>query len=313
MNSLVKREAVIRHVLASPYSSFYRNHFRSEIAHNLTEETWASMPLLSRTDITIIPFWKRVFAPRESVPVVRNTYGTTGAHTLVVPRSTYGDYKGIFGSPAPRIVMNFFASAHNHFPQLQIGSQTVYGDVKHLDGTVAIAECLRPDCIYLPPYAALIFGARLSPRIRNGIRLVLMTGERCSAPQYAELKRLYPHARVAMTYASSETREAVALSCERMQRQPSLIHEISSLFYVELVHPETGTLLSDDVAEGELVITTLETLVPFPLIRYRTGDLARRSACGCSQLFSYEVLGRVQAYPVKIARGQLTLPAVEQL
>jgi phenylacetate-CoA ligase len=63
------------------------------------------------------------------------------------------------------------------------------------------------------------------------------------------------------------------------------LHVNEDHFIVEIVDPETGTVLPEG-REGELVLTTI-TREGFPLIRYRTGDISSiiPGECACGRTF----------------------------
>jgi len=66
-------------------------------------------------------------------------------------------------------------------------------------------------------------------------------------------------------------------------RYPGWMHIAEDHFLVEIIDPETGSVLADG-REGELVITTL-TKEAFPVIRYRTRDISvlDRTPCPCGR------------------------------
>ncbi len=311
---------LLRMVYENKYSAFYRTHFGFDWqgGEHITEDVWHALPLLSRAQIMQVPFWDRVFVPREEVPFTRNTYGTTGNRILITARSVSGDYSNPYRELGIKRLMTFFASGYHEFPRSAIPElQQWFGDVSNLALSAEIATQARIDSLYITPYTALLFGPLLKTRGYNTeIRAVQLTGERCSPLQLETLHALYPGATVYGHYASSETREGVAVACAHERAKGvSLIMEAMPGNYCELVIPETGDPVTEPGVHGELVVTTTRPDIPFPLIRYRTGDIAVYTprTCECEKTRpGFEVLGRSTVFPVRLAKGELTVDAVER-
>lgn len=301
--------ALISRIIKNHQSRFYRDLYSTidiDAVRSLEE-----LPFLTREHITTTPLWQRTYLPREAVHFIRNTYGTSGKRIIVTPRVMYGSYEGLYAPSGITRMVSLFASAHVGFPERVLGIATIFCDVKNFDASAALIKAFRPDCLYALPYSALILAEHLPHGVRAGIRLLQLTGERCSPLQYRVLSRLYPHARIASVYSASETREIVAEPCTASHTADHLIvHEVPS-FHFELVEPETGRAITETDVAGELVLTTLAPDLPFPLIRYKTGDLAHLLPCSCEKGRGYEILGRLDVYPIKVMRGEINLPAVE--
>ncbi len=94
--------------------------------------------------------------------------------------------------------------------------------------------------------------------------------------------------------------------------EPGNVYLIETECIPEVIVPETGEAITGDVAEGELVLTTLGR-IGSPLIRYRTGDVVRvdNTPCSCGRtftLFSGGIIGR--ADDMVVVRGVNIYPAV---
>jgi phenylacetate-CoA ligase len=98
-------------------------------------------------------------------------------------------------------------------------------------------------------------------------------------------------------------------------------HVCEDHFVVEVVDPETGAVLPEDV-EGELVFTSL-TREALPLLRYRTGDLASltRAPCACGRTLARisRIKGRtddmlvvrgVNVFPSEVESTLLSVPGL---
>jgi phenylacetate-CoA ligase len=98
-------------------------------------------------------------------------------------------------------------------------------------------------------------------------------------------------------------------------------HIFEDYFYPEIINPETGEVLGDDV-EGELVLTTLGKQA-MPMIRYRTRDITTITAepCACGRtLRRIKRIGRrsddmmiirgVNVFPSQIEAALLTVEGI---
>jgi phenylacetate-CoA ligase len=98
-------------------------------------------------------------------------------------------------------------------------------------------------------------------------------------------------------------------------------HVCEDHFVVEVVDPDTGAVLPEDV-EGELVFTSL-TREAMPLLRYRTGDLASlsRAPCACGRTLARisRIKGRtddmlvvrgVNVFPSEVESTLLSVPGL---
>lgn len=312
-------EILLRSLRDSSHSSFYRDWWgdAAEGYFRLTSASWQRVPLLPRDAIMAVPFWHRSYVPRNEVPFTRNTYGTSGRMILITPRTVSGSYDDPYREMGLLRIMSFFASGYHEFPRSAIPEmQMWFGDVSNLPVSARIAAHARIDSLYITPYTALLFAPLLAQLgAVERIRAVQLTGERCSPLQFERLQQLYPNASVYGHYASSETREGVAVTCRHDRaRGGSLVMESMEGIFCELVVPETGDVLTDPHVHGELIVTTLIPTTPFPMVRYRTGDIAVYSprTCACEETKpGFEIIGRSSVFPVRLAKGELTVDAVE--
>ena len=309
---------VLKLVQKSTFSSFYRDRLSDyKLNEGVDYDKWQEIPLLEREEINKTPFWERVFVPQRDVPIIRHTYGSSGKRILVTPRSSYGNCTDPYIGMDMRRLMCFFASAHNEFPREEINIQVWFGDVGNLEMSAKIAAEAKIDSLSITPYTALVFAPILKKLDAvDTIRSVMIIGERCSPLQYKKICSLYPNAVVLGVFASSETREVVALPCVHDRKKGgSLILESIPEMYCEIVDFNTGNVVEEPGVPGELVITTLQKDIPFPLVRYKTGDVATRvpRACGCdTRSIGFEVLGRSSVLPIRLVKGELTINAIEQ-
>jgi phenylacetate-CoA ligase len=149
------------------------------------------------------------------------------------------------------------------------------------------------------------------------LELGLFGGEPWTESLREEIERALPGLRAVNFYGLSEMcGPGVATEC--LEAQDGLhVHE--DHFLVEIVDPESGLPLDEDV-EGELVFTTLAKEA-MPLLRYRTGDIASVTfepcRCGRTTARIRGLRGRrddmivvrgVNVYPSNVEHALLSVP-----
>lgn len=311
---------VFRAVMTNPYSVFYRKRFADlrlgdDFPENLT--AWQALPLLSRKEIVATPFWERVFVPPAKLPFIRNTSGTSGEGVFIVPRNTFGDYASPYSHISFQRMVSTMPSFYYDFPRLQTGAGLMSGDLANPALTARLIELFDSDALWCRPDTAMLLASRLTEKRRRAMRVIHLIGERCSPLNHEALQKNYPSALIFSTYGISEGREFFTAPCPVILAEKKLwSHPVTECFYFELIDPETGAVMNKGGKAGELVITTLVSETPFPLIRYRTGDLVRivRTDCSCGLNSPvYDFLGRVSSDMIKILGGELTLEEVERV
>jgi phenylacetate-CoA ligase len=149
------------------------------------------------------------------------------------------------------------------------------------------------------------------------LELGLFGGEPWTESLRGEIERALPGLRAVNFYGLSEMcGPGVATEC--LEARDGLhVHE--DHFLVEIVDPESGSPLDEDV-EGELVLTTLAKEA-MPLLRYRTGDIASVTyepcRCGRTTARVRGLRGRrddmiivrgVNVYPSNVEHALLSVP-----
>jgi len=149
------------------------------------------------------------------------------------------------------------------------------------------------------------------------LELGLFGGEAWTEGLRGQIERALPGLRAVNFYGLSEMcGPGVASECLEV-RDGLHVHE--DHFLVEIVDPESGVPLGEDV-EGELVFTTLFKEA-MPMLRYRTGDIASFTfepcACGRTTARIHGLRGRrddmlvvrgVNVYPSNVEHALLSVP-----
>jgi len=169
-----------------------------------------------------------------------------------------------------------------------------------------------------PTYAMRLAEVALEEKIdlnAGRVRVLVVAGEPGgSIPAVrTRLEELWPGARVFDHHGMTEV-GPVTYECPK---RPGVLHVLESVFYAEVVDPQTGRVVEAGDT-GELVLTTLGR-IGSPLLRYRTGDLVkwqmRDTPCACG---TYEmaleggILGRTD--DMVVVRGVNVYPsAVDEI
>lgn len=144
-----------------------------------------------------------------------------------------------------------------------------------------MAECGVTSIMCTPTYLM-----RIAQTIKESedIRTFCLKSSICSGEPFSEISRRYMEdilrGKVYDTYSlNGVSGFGVAGECEYQNGM-----HIQEDFFLAEVYRETGTKVSSDMEQGELVLTTLEE-GGYPLIRYRTGDIIslNHEKCVCGR------------------------------
>lgn len=321
MNATERLQTIFTHVIQSEHSSFYRDFYtRHGLAapHKtpLSIAEWEALPFLTKKDLIAVPFERRLFVPFENAGVIRMTSGTSGAGILLFPRndpSRRAEFEGM----CSRMLTCYFPQHPTQEWGRSIGINTVSAVPGDLPASARLAERYKIDGIGAAPnlLVALIPYLRQVMDTRR-VRFIVFYGGYPSEAQFAELDAAFPNARIRWEYATTEGNGKLGRSCEDFESErTNHIHMEDSICYAELIDPDTLDVIREDEREGELVITTVWTENPLPILRYRTGDLAKRmknpETCSHSQPL-YQILGRVEFDRCAIPGGELRSSEIER-
>ena len=178
------------------------------------------------------------------------------------------------------------------------------------------AQVLVSTPSYAIEIAQAVHDAGIDPATLK-LELGLFGGEPWTESLRGEIERALPGLRAVNFYGLSEMcGPGVATEC--LEARDGLhVHE--DHFLIEIVDPESGSPLDEDI-EGELVFTTLAKEA-MPLLRYRTGDIASVTyepcRCGRTTARIRGLRGRrddmlivrgVNVYPSNVEHALLSVP-----
>ncbi len=310
-------------VMDSPLSDFYRRHigtisFTPGFPHSVAQ--WHSLPFLTKDQIAEVPVWERTFIPRETVDAIRYTGGTK--KRLFTPRRAFGQYgKAAALGGATRMVTFFAALFMSEEERRRAGILLLTSFTPHspeeLTFTAALAKRFAADSLMILPSAAIGFAPYLEAAgALSSIKVLELCGERCSAVQADALRRLYPGVTLVQNYSASDWSGTFGESCSYAIKSGHLSFHIDpTFFYSEFIDPRTTSSVEPSDTPSELVITTITTDQPFPVIRYRTGDLlaVEEAQCPCGDPTPrFKHMGRINPEEMKLFGGEFSLDFVEQ-
>lgn len=316
---------VLRNLRNSPCSNFYRDRF-SGLPHDSvfpgTLEAWQSLPLLAKEEISQAPLWERTFVPPEQVFIIRYTGGTSGKKTLLTPRRTFGAYGRASAMAGARRMLSFMAATFmSEALRREIGIKMIYCHFPDTPKTFALASRLAKDfaadSLFILPSTALELAPYLSSEgALSSIRVLEFSGERRSIAQEKALRQLYPDAAFVQNYSASEWNGTFGESCSyAIQEKLMSFHIDHHFFFSEFIDPDTGNAADLRRGPGELVISSLKSDQPLPLIRYRTGDLLEVETWSCpcgdpTPRFRY--VERIDAERARLFSVEFSVDAIEQ-
>jgi phenylacetate-CoA ligase len=144
----------------------------------------------------------------------------------------------------------------------------------------------------------------------RGVKTLFMTSEHLSEAMRRQLQKIW-NCDVHMHYGMTEMGLGVSVECHAHEGY----HYNEADLMVEVIDPETGTVLGED-EEGEVVFTAFGREA-MPLLRYRTHDISRLISkpckCGASTLKRIAPVTRRRESIVKIGTDELYPAAFDEL
>lgn len=307
----------------SPHSDFYRKLYRT--VDPPTIETWADwerLPIFSKDDLVEKQMRDYTFLPIEKVDTIHNTSGTSGKPPVFCPklRGVFTTYRKEFYS-FPGSLLSYQKFPHKMDDFLSYMGSAGRGitiDGKHIAATIRLAKAAGVDSLNVHVFQIIAIGEEmLRIGMNEDIRFIDLVGETCSQALFSFIRKTFPNATVIFSYGAHEI-DIVGVPCKPLTKDtPTPRYHPQEEIYLELIDPVTKRLMPIEAgAIGELLVTTKpEHLTAFPVIRYRIGDMVRvhEKKCAAHGLWSFEVLGKVEADFLNIPGGQLRADETERV
>lgn len=296
----------------SKKSSFYRNFWKDKnftLPPSLSQKTWETIPFLTRGDITKVTHpSERLYSAISEIECVRSTSGTSGREALYLWRDAFPPeiYSWYHRQGAKRILGVYPLSNYPNLagPIPYAGFEIVFGDSHNLLYTAKVAKEARVDTIAVTPTLGLVFGEYLAKiNYHTEIKLIALYAEYCTRAGYEHLQGLFPNAGFLFNYASSESNGFATASTEKCGKDTHKSSHILKDYYLEII-------------EGELILTSLRTPQPFPLVRYKTGDAASITTepCVCGLQTPRVVFeGRIGGDFINAGGGRVTGEEIDRI
>lgn len=318
-----KLNTVLQYVLDNPHSSYYRDRFAAFATVTTPIETvseWTKFPLLEREHVTSVPIKNRTFVPRSEVHTVRYTGSTSGKYPIITPRRIVEDY-----AATPKLVgVQRQASLLRGIFLSELSRRKYGGNIFNLPypdspveyrAVAKMVDMFEADSLCGYPCVLVALAPYLNQAARQKITSIELCGERCSDMQKRALKELYDDPVLFQNYSLSEVSGVFGTACAEMLRERDISFHLSTHnIFSEFIDPDTGDTADPRVAPAELVVSSLDSSQPFPLIRYRTGDLLKvtQESCACGGGARFEMVGRAAYDRIRFMSGGIHLAQLER-
>ncbi len=318
-----ERSALLRYVLDSPWSDFYRRLYKDKLSELSTrpfgEDVWGHVPFLTRADITQTPLGNRVFVDPKDVYTIRSSSGTTGSTVLLTPRTgtrpTLRDYPNI----SVRGYLSFLNPHHvveEGFRQDGLRIPVVAGDLASPEVSIGMAAALSVNVMKVYVHSL----ERLRPALEktgliHSLEAIEFFGERVSHPTFRHIRSLFPKATLIFTCGMSEAQGNFGYRTVAPQENvEGLWYESRTEYFLEILTEAGASAHPEPYTEGELIMTTLAPFTrAFPLIRYKTGDRVLVCASSAPGQFTFTTLGRDGGDRLKMLSGMIWRDEVERV
>ena len=283
-SSLLK--SVLDGASKSSFSDFYSKRFAGVPA---TEASLESLPFLTRADLADTPLAQRTFVDSKDIRFVGYTSGTSSSKPLVTLFSDVEDYhfEPSLGTDATRALIiypplnkNFSHTFVQQCAQADRPITPVFADFSNLANSAVIAREASCDAIYATPTIASLAHEHIKAQYDpSRIKLLALSSEILTHARREELQGMYPNAKIANLYASSEIGQFILFPCA-----DSIASGTNEFHILE------EAVAAVELVDSELVVT-YGLNKAMPLIRYRTGDYFEVVRAGCTCGRTSPVLG----------------------
>ncbi|MEX0917812.1 MAG: hypothetical protein WDZ93_01515 [Candidatus Paceibacterota bacterium] len=322
LNYLSKLDAMFQYAYHNDRASFYRDLYGDRVRpdfHVDTLDAWRSLPFVTKADLQQVPLLERTFTDLSNADMIRTSSGTSGGEVLMTLRNFTWRYDELFERIQPTGVLSLgdiSYAVENGFRLKYPNIPFIGGDLHAVGAAVRLAEGLPINVVGCWLFAYDMFIQQLDRYgLREGVAVVYTFGERVTPAQYVKLKTAFPGALVYTLYGATEIHETrLGYSVDEFDMELGTIFSTSEHLYMELIDPDTGTVIEETGKEGEVVVTMMWTENnPSPLLRYRMGDLAMYTTYHEDPWQRrYATRGRRELDRIRIPGGQLQASEFER-
>jgi phenylacetate-CoA ligase len=310
---LEKIKSVLKFVLESPFSNFYREKYKNldiDLNKIKTYKDFQKIPLLKKDELISTPLDKRSYVPEDKLKYYTLTSGTTNKkRPLIMPHSYSGNFfnknvntfdeENLNSLGVNKIVTIFpILSSFHTILMFLPRKKTLFipGDPNRLDLTALVLSETKAQGIITTPTILYFLAEKLKELNFNfpEIKWVWIGGEYCTKQKFDYLKSLFPNAIFERRYGAAEITSGLSPRgywCPFIRRTDPNYYHIYPSYFLEAIN--NGADSTDDY--GEIIHTDLEfEKRAFPLIRYQTGDVGKikKDKCQCGNEYFISVAGR---------------------
>lgn len=297
------------------FSDFYRKKYEAagfDAKSILDPENFKKIPFLTRPELESTPAQERLFIDPAEIRFVAYTSGTSSQNPLI---TLFGRTENYFFDPTlglgvkkliityPPLNKNFGHTFIQQCEQSANKSIPVFADFQNLANSAVIAAKTEADAVYATPTIAAMLAEFLQKNYDPAkIKLLALSSETLTPARREQLENLYPNAKIANLYASSEIGQFILYPCKK------IIESKQNLFHVL-----TPPVLAAEIIEGELTVTYGGNPA-LPLIRYRTGDFfeIENEKCACGQGPVLKWSGRKDVDKIRVGGVEIKTDDVEK-
>ena len=318
-NSIPKINAVLRSVMNSHLSNFYRNKYAgSDIGNISSYDDFAKIPFLLKNDFLAVGAKNITFVPDEELVSYSVSSGTTSYNKpSLIPWAKEPAVGGenaakhgirkllLLSSPlAPGFWKNIITPVN--------GVMYVPGDTNNLKLTAELAKQIKIDGINTSPTILYFFMEHLREAgfDLSSVKWIFLGSEFCSKQKLRYFKTEFPSAAIDFRYAASEV-GVCGSRCEYLSKNddPAIFHPNEDIL-MEIVDNNGNALEFGHT--GKIVVTTLGKMA-FPLLRYMTNDMGsiKRSSCPCKAAYELYLGGRADFDVMRFSGVTLSVQVIE--
>lgn len=309
VRELNKVSELLKFVLNNKFSRFYKDKYAKLKISLKFPKDFERIPFLTREEIVDSPPMTRIFIPEKEILVWVTSSGTVSrGKPLIMPmnkvRQAYINrlytkinklgVRKILLLASPSYVNGRLLdwSAHPSLSKFPI----IYCDINNLGLAARLAVELKVEGIETTPSALnFLIPYLLETYDLSKIKFISLGGEFTSSQKFKFFRSYFKNAHFEFRFGGAETRFFKAFRCDFLAQNspPRVFHPYPRYFLFEVISEDGKPIKEGE--NGELVLTSLTTKAPFPLIRYKTGDLVTlyKTTCPCGKREFMEILGRV--------------------
>ncbi len=315
-DNVLDTKELLSFIWHNQFSDFYRKKYQAAGFSEkdvLNPKNFDKLPFLTRQELESVPPDERLFVDSREIQFAAYTSGTSSGKPMITYFAKIDNY---YFDPTldlgvkrlliihPPLNKHFHLTFVKQSVQSKNKSFPVFADYQNLANSAIIASKIKVDAIYATPTIALLLADFLKEYYDiKEIKLLALSSETLTSARRQQLEILYPNAKIANLYASSEIGQFILYPCQK------IIAEKKDWFHV--LQPPA---IKAEIIDGELVITYANNKA-MPLIRYKTDDFFEVVGDSCRCGVSGNILawsGRESVDKIRVSGVEIKINDVEK-